>query len=546
VVKRAALVLVLGGATSLAASCSLDDLPTTSTTGDADIWTEGGDAVSEDVVTETADSCDGVAPKACYEGPAGTLDVGACQAGLSSCDADGGFGPCVGQVLPATADCQLDAFDTDCDDLTGAHVWSKRFGDSSLQRLQHLTVDGSGNVFATGYSTGAIPLGPGLTLAPGLYLFKLDASGGVAWGKSWETNIGLGVSALPNGDVVLAGLIGGTIDFGGGPLVPQSAPAPILARFDANGEHGWSRLIPAQIEAVRAKSATELIAAGMFWGTLDWSGAPPIQAEGSTDLVIASLNPEDGDANWVRGYGGDVTVNRLALDSQNGIVLVGRILAFADLGGGTLGNGNVVTYVAKFDASGNHLWSKTFGPIGMYYGTPGVAVAPDDSIWVAVPFEGSFQLDGKTHVSKGDHDLFVVRFDPDGKILAERRLGDAGNQLSWDLQVDLDGNAVIGGGFEGSIDAGDCAVTQTVGIYDAFLIKLDPQADPMWLHLFGDADDSGWEGLPDEVFFALAPGPGGSITAGGQFDGTVDFGGGGLVAGTGNPVNDIVIARYAP
>ena len=52
--------------------------------------------------------------RACYDGPAGTRDVGACRAGLETCGTGGTFGPCAGQVLPA-AEIAGDGIDQDCD-----------------------------------------------------------------------------------------------------------------------------------------------------------------------------------------------------------------------------------------------------------------------------------------------------------------------------------------------------------------------------------------------------------------------------------------------
>ncbi|MGK3983919.1 MopE-related protein [Sorangium sp. So ce136] len=52
-----------------------------------------------------------------YSGPPGTQGIGRCTAGLRTCDESGtGYGPCEGEVLPATEDCSA-AEDEDCDGL---------------------------------------------------------------------------------------------------------------------------------------------------------------------------------------------------------------------------------------------------------------------------------------------------------------------------------------------------------------------------------------------------------------------------------------------
>ena len=67
------------------------------------------------------EDCDGTDPEclssesvACYEGPAGTEGGGICQAGTQTCQADGTFGSCTGQVLPQT-EVEDDGIDQDCD-----------------------------------------------------------------------------------------------------------------------------------------------------------------------------------------------------------------------------------------------------------------------------------------------------------------------------------------------------------------------------------------------------------------------------------------------
>jgi hypothetical protein len=53
----------------------------------------------------------------CYTGPSNTEGVGTCAAGISTCAGDGtGYGPCEGEVLPATEACG-NSLDEDCDGL---------------------------------------------------------------------------------------------------------------------------------------------------------------------------------------------------------------------------------------------------------------------------------------------------------------------------------------------------------------------------------------------------------------------------------------------
>jgi concanavalin A-like lectin/glucanase superfamily protein/slime mold repeat-containing protein len=70
-----------------------------------------------DQVCNASSGCQSIpntAVVACYTGPAGTLDVGACHAGTATCS-NGLPGACAGEVTPASEVC--DAVDNDCDGL---------------------------------------------------------------------------------------------------------------------------------------------------------------------------------------------------------------------------------------------------------------------------------------------------------------------------------------------------------------------------------------------------------------------------------------------
>jgi hypothetical protein len=64
--------------------------------------------------------CTPASTTSCYEGPAGTINVGLCKGGTTVCLPDGkGYGPCEGQVLPAAELCAPgNTDDEDCDGST--------------------------------------------------------------------------------------------------------------------------------------------------------------------------------------------------------------------------------------------------------------------------------------------------------------------------------------------------------------------------------------------------------------------------------------------
>ncbi|MCB9543944.1 MAG: VCBS repeat-containing protein [Myxococcales bacterium] len=79
------------------------------------------DAIDNDCDGEADDVDGGCAclpgeTRACYTGPEGTADVGACRTGTQTCLDDGSnFGPCEGEVVPAAEVCATRAQDLDCD-----------------------------------------------------------------------------------------------------------------------------------------------------------------------------------------------------------------------------------------------------------------------------------------------------------------------------------------------------------------------------------------------------------------------------------------------
>ena len=110
---------------------------------------------------------------------------------------------------------------------TLGHVWSKTFGNSSNSQLgTAITIDPSGNVALTGTMGGSVSFGGAPVVGPSqrsaAFIAKLDPDGGFltasAWGDNNQNSNTYGIAAAPSPDFFLAGEFQGVLDFGQGPM----------------------------------------------------------------------------------------------------------------------------------------------------------------------------------------------------------------------------------------------------------------------------------------------------------------------------------------
>jgi hypothetical protein len=118
---------------------------------------------------------------------------------------------------------------------TGAHLWSKSFGDAfTNQWVMGLAVDGSGNVAMVGTHLGTIDFGGGPT-APGGYIVELDPSGAHVRSRSLGPGVYAGSVAFDaQGHPVITGSVDAStsIDFGWGPVMATNSKKLFVARVE--------------------------------------------------------------------------------------------------------------------------------------------------------------------------------------------------------------------------------------------------------------------------------------------------------------------------
>src|SRR5439155_176820 len=164
----------------------------------------------------------------------------------------------------------------------------------------------------------------------------------------------------------------------------------------------------------------------------------------------------------------------VAVDGGGNVLLTGYVRDAADFGGGPLTStyGGITLFLAKFSASGAHLWSKSFSNTGVAIGY-GIAADGAGNVAVTGSFTGRINFGGGDLTSAGGHDAFVASFSPDGGHRWSKRFGSTSFDYGYGVAIDGAGNVLSTGYFQNSADFGGGPLT-SAGRQDAFVLSLGP------------------------------------------------------------------------
>jgi hypothetical protein len=242
--------------------------------------------------------------------------------------------------------------------------------------------------------------------------------------------------------------------------------------------------------AVAATPDGGWVIGGSFIGEAKF-GQTVLTSKGKEDAVMIKLD-KDVAVAWVKQFGGryDDSIQSLAVDPQGSIIVQGRFVDVADWGGKPLkagGNSDFDVVLAKYDANGDHQWSKRFGD-AFNDVAAGVAVDPAGHITMTGSFDVSISFgDGDRHQSAGESDIFIARFQPDGTFEWAHTFGARREDIGWGIAEDAAGNTVATGWFQETVDFGSGPIASK-GNRDAFALKLDPKGALVWVRTWGDHD----------------------------------------------------------
>ncbi|WP_437527602.1 hypothetical protein WME79_43115 [Sorangium sp. So ce726] len=218
---------------------------------------------------------------------------------------------------------------------------------------------------------------------PDMFVMKVAANGEVIWGRHFGGmgyDVAESAAVAPNGNVYISGYVSGAIDFGGG-VHEAGGDTPFLLTLDADGGYVASQVFNprADLDTWPMTNATGMALGrdGTVWltgyaGLSEIYGSYLTQVSPTGQLLSRTPFGDDGftlanDLNGVRG---------------GGALIVGYMNGTADFGGGPRNTvDSTKLFAARFGPGGEPLWSSLVGGAADYFARAS-AVAADGSVFI--------------------------------------------------------------------------------------------------------------------------------------------------------------------
>jgi len=302
----------------------------------------------------------------------------------------------------------------------GDQQWAQRYNGpgNDYDAPYGIALDGSGNVYVTGTSTGD---GTGFDYAT----IKYDNDGNQQWvksyngtGNSYDAAMGLAVDA--SGNVCVTGI--STAQNGLGDCV--------TIKYDTNGNEQWTKTYDGAASgndygnSVTVDSSGNVYVIGSSAGAKTGQDYLTIKYDSSGQQLWASTYSSPGN-NWDEG-------RSIGLDGSGNVYVTG-VLAYSEGKASTDDWGTI-----KYDSAGVEQWVRQYN---------GPASIADEAWSIAVDTNGNSYVVGYSHGPTSGSDLTSIKYDTDGaqQWLQTYDSPENGTDTGFDIALDLQGNVYVTG-----------------------------------------------------------------------------------------------------
>ncbi len=388
--------------------------------------------------------------------------------------------------------------------------WAKHIGGTQTVFGQAIATDVQGNVYTTGYFTGATDFDPGSgiyaltaptatnssSMSEGIFISKVDVNGNFVWAKNVggysgiNFNRGVSIAVDKMNSVYVCGYFSGTGDFDPGiGIYYLTGPGAFILKLDPLGNFAWVKHLSGSCKAnsIVVNEYGNSFVTGTFYGSM------AIGTPGLTYTLSGTGNNSNAFICRLDGLGNCLWTKQIEMSNGNSIVIdanynsyiTGSFSNSADFDPGpasfTLSpqqNGNI--FILKLDAFGNYVFARNIGS-SFQSNVSSIAVDHDQNIYTAGYFYQAADFDPgsdtfKLYSDSSSYDIFISKLNNQGDFAWAKRIGGPRNDQSTSMVTDSLGNVYLAGIFFGTsdFDPGPNTYTITsVGYRDMFISKLD-------------------------------------------------------------------------
>ncbi len=301
-----------------------------------------------------------------------------------------------------------------------------------------------------------------------LNLAQFTVNRTIQWGSATD-DLGQSVASDSKGNIFVSSVV--TSGIGDGKHYGQEDLH--LVKFDSGGTRLWSRQFGTAGRERNLHVATDSEGAVYVTGSTTVSLDGVLTHYGNMDLFLLKYSA-DGVLAWKAQIGSNSKdfPGGIAVSSEGDVYVVGRTAGVFD------GNTQLQfrdVFLVKYRSTGEKLWSRQVGSMGED-APGGIAIDSEGGIYIAGSANGSVN----SNAHRGNYDLFLMKYMPDGTLDWSRQRGTSGEDYARGLALDAKNNVYVLGDTAASFDG----ETYSGGM-DIVIIKYERRGTKRWTKQVG-------------------------------------------------------------
>jgi len=369
--------------------------------------------------------------------------------------------------------------------------WIEQFGEVDEEYAFGIAVDDSSNTFVTGL------IGQGDSsfnqkaqcVNHEIFVARYNSQGNAQWLTkvgALGTDIGWGIAIDKNHDIYTVSSFQDELYLNNDTLTCNGFIDILIMKYNAQGGLLWAKSAGGTLGdegyGIATDSEDNVYITGSFIGTAQFDTLL-ITSKGLGDVFLAKYD-RSGNLLWAINAGGSASSedagHSIAIDTADHVYVAGKFGGTAVFSTDTLvSRGSSDIFIARYDTSGVQQWIRQAGGAGMDLGQS-IRTDSKGSLLVTGYFSQSAIFTSDTLISKGNSDIFISKYDPQGAALWTKAAGGSGQDEGASITSASDKKIYVAGYFADTATFGTY-VLNSLGFYDAFLLCLDSSGNFEWI-----------------------------------------------------------------